>query len=391
MLMHTRGHPRDDARERDGADRQAGARLLRRRVGRGQLRHRRLRAHHGPQRPGAVLGARPRRRLRASCSPTTSTPTSRRASASRAAPRRPTRSTATSAPRRTTAPGSDLRRVGDIFSDATNPGRKKPFDIRSVMRAVIDADHRAARALGRRCATPRSPSSGTPTSAAGRSRCSGIESRPLPRHGVVPADGPEQWTSGTLFPLRVEEDRPRDQRRQRAPAAGRARQPRRASTARPSRCAGCSSSTAPRSAARSSTSTARSSFCVISRYHGGAFVVFSQRLNDEPRDDRARGRARLGDRRRAGRRGRVRARRRRRARAPTQRIARARRAHRGAPRAPSAQRLRAERADALDRGAVGEAAASWRREFDAVHSVERAVEVGSVEPIVIAAPRCAPT
>ena len=58
------GHPRDDAGERDGADRQAGARLLRRRVGRGQLRHRRLRARHGPERPGAVLGARPRRRLR---------------------------------------------------------------------------------------------------------------------------------------------------------------------------------------------------------------------------------------------------------------------------------------------------------------------------------------
>ena len=39
------------------------------------------------------------------------------------------------------APGSDLARVGDVFSDAANPGRKKPFDIRSVMGAVIDADH----------------------------------------------------------------------------------------------------------------------------------------------------------------------------------------------------------------------------------------------------------
>ena len=29
----------------------------------------------------------------------------------------------------------------------------------------------------------------------------GIESRPVPRHGPVPADGPDQWTSGTLFPL----------------------------------------------------------------------------------------------------------------------------------------------------------------------------------------------
>ena len=41
-------HPRDDPGERDGAHRQAGARLLRRRVRGGQLRHRRLRADHGP-------------------------------------------------------------------------------------------------------------------------------------------------------------------------------------------------------------------------------------------------------------------------------------------------------------------------------------------------------
>src|SRR6185312_1180354 len=28
----------------------------------------------------------------------------------------------------------------------------------------------------------------------------GMESRQLPRLGFVPADGPDQWTSGTLFP-----------------------------------------------------------------------------------------------------------------------------------------------------------------------------------------------
>ena len=64
----------------------------------------------------------------ASCWPTTSTPTWRPASASRAAPtRRP--GTATSGPPHA-APGRTWRRVGDVFSDATNPGRKKPFDIR---------------------------------------------------------------------------------------------------------------------------------------------------------------------------------------------------------------------------------------------------------------------
>ena len=51
------GHPCHDARQRHGAHRQAGARLLRRRVGRGQLRHRRLRPGDGAQRSGPVLGA----------------------------------------------------------------------------------------------------------------------------------------------------------------------------------------------------------------------------------------------------------------------------------------------------------------------------------------------
>ena len=63
MLMHTQGHPRHAARERDGADRQGRARLLGWRVGRRQRRHRRLRADHGPERAGAVLRPRPRRRL----------------------------------------------------------------------------------------------------------------------------------------------------------------------------------------------------------------------------------------------------------------------------------------------------------------------------------------
>ena len=31
--------------------------------------------------------------------------------------------------------------VGEVFSEDTNPGRKKPFDIRSIMRAVADQDH----------------------------------------------------------------------------------------------------------------------------------------------------------------------------------------------------------------------------------------------------------
>ena len=56
-------HADHDAGGRDGAHRQDGARLLRLGVGRGQHRDRRLRAHHGAERPGAVLGAGPARRV----------------------------------------------------------------------------------------------------------------------------------------------------------------------------------------------------------------------------------------------------------------------------------------------------------------------------------------
>ena len=36
--------------------------------------------------------------------------------------------------------GSDMATVGDIFSGTHNRERKKPFDMRSVMRAVADTD-----------------------------------------------------------------------------------------------------------------------------------------------------------------------------------------------------------------------------------------------------------
>ena len=59
MLMHTRGILVMTPGERHGADGQAGDRLLRRCVRRGQLRHRRLRPGDGTERRGAVLGAQP--------------------------------------------------------------------------------------------------------------------------------------------------------------------------------------------------------------------------------------------------------------------------------------------------------------------------------------------
>ena len=55
------GHPGDDAGQRHGADREDVAGLLRRCLGGGQLRPRRLRPGDGPERRGAVLGAEPHR------------------------------------------------------------------------------------------------------------------------------------------------------------------------------------------------------------------------------------------------------------------------------------------------------------------------------------------
>jgi acetyl-CoA carboxylase carboxyltransferase component len=89
--------------------------------------------------------------------------------------------------------------VGDVFSDEKNPGRKKPFDIRRVMSAVVDQDHQPLeRWYGMRDAEVAVV---WDASLGGYPVCLlGLESRPLPRFGSVPADGPPVWTAGTLFP-----------------------------------------------------------------------------------------------------------------------------------------------------------------------------------------------
>ena len=87
----------------------------------------------------------------------------------------------------------------------------------------------------------------------------GIESRHIARRGFLPADGPDQFTAGTLFP-QSSARRPRG-RSTRRPATGRwwCWRTCPGSTAHRSRCATSSWSTAPRSAGPSSISTARSS------------------------------------------------------------------------------------------------------------------------------------
>ena len=153
-------------------------------------------------------------------------------------------------------PISDFTTVGDIFSEDANPERKKPFDIRTVMRAVVDQDHEvlerwAGMADADTTVVLDAHLGGYPVTVLG------IESRPIPRRGGCPPTAP---TSGP--PARCSRCR-----RRRPP--GRSTRPAAtarwscwrtcpASTARRSRCARCSSSTAPRSAGPSSTSTARS-------------------------------------------------------------------------------------------------------------------------------------
>ncbi|MGI8623685.1 MAG: carboxyl transferase domain-containing protein, partial [Solirubrobacteraceae bacterium] len=176
------------------------------------------------------------------------------------------------------APTSDFRSVGDIFSQETNPERKKPFDIRTVMRAVADQDHPplerwAAMAGAESAVVFDAHLGGQPVTMLG------IESRPLPRRGFLPADGPDQWTAGTLFPRSSKKV---------------ARALNAASGNRPAvvlaNLSGFDGS--PESLRNLQLEYGAEIgravvnfdgpivFCVVSRYHGGAFVVFSGTLND---------------------------------------------------------------------------------------------------------------
>jgi len=132
------------------------------------------------------------------CSRTTSTPTSRRERFPRPAPTTdPVDRDIADSPH--AGPGTDFTQLGQIFAADSNRERKKPFDIRSLLRGAADADHPP---LERWVDMHDADSvvvfdahlGGQPVSLLG------IESRPLPRHGTPPVDGPSQWTAGTLFP-----------------------------------------------------------------------------------------------------------------------------------------------------------------------------------------------
>lgn len=177
-----------------------------------------------------------------------------------------------------THPSSDFTTVGDIFSAEKNPDRKKPYDIRTVIRSVVDQDHRvlerwADMADAETSVVVDAHLGGNPVSVIG------IESRAVPRTGQYPTDGPDQWTAGTLFPRSSKKT---------------ARAINAASGNRPlvvlANLSGFDGS--PESmrewqlefGAEIGRAVVNFDgpivFCLVTRYHGGAFVVFSGKLNE---------------------------------------------------------------------------------------------------------------
>ena len=168
--------------------------------------------------------------------------------------------------------------VGQIFSPEHNPDRKKAFDIRTVIAAVCDADHpRTERWAGMADADTAVV---IDARIGGRSvAVLGIESHPVGRVGFPPTDGPDTYTGGTLFPKSSKKA---------------ARAINAASGNRPlvvlANLSGFDGS--PESMRKLQLEYGAEIgraivnflgpivFVVISRYHGGAFVVFSKQLNE---------------------------------------------------------------------------------------------------------------
>ena len=278
-------------------------------------------------------------------------------------------------------PSSDFTTVGDVFSDATNKDRKKPFDIRTVMRSVVDQDHPVLERWADMADADTSVVfdahiGGIPVSVIG------IESRVIPRKGWCPADGPDQWTSGTLFPQS-------SKKTARAINAARGNRP----LVVLANLSGFDGS--PESLRNIQLENGAEIgraivnfdgpivFCVVSRYHGGAFVVFSNALNENMEVLAVEGSfsSVIGG-------------------APAAAVVFTRDVNARTAADPAVRELEAQLAASTDASAsarlrvkladtrtavrsdkLGEVAA----EFEAVHNVERARQVGSVHQIIPAA------
>jgi acetyl/propionyl-CoA carboxylase alpha subunit/acetyl-CoA carboxylase carboxyltransferase component len=267
--------------------------------------------------------------------------------------------------------------VGEIFDDRTNPDRKKPFAIRAVMRAVMDQDSSfLERFLGMRHGESAVI---WDTHLGGIAVCMiGVESKPTRRRGRVPMDGPDTWTGGTLFPQSSKKV---------------ARALNSASGQRPvvvlANLSGFDGS--PESLRKlqleSGAEIGRAVvnfqgpiiFVVIGRYHGGAYVVFSKRLNENLRSIALQGTfaSVIGG-------------------APAAAVVFPRDVRQRVERDPRVEGLRRdlrscpqvdrpllrEQLERLLTDVTLEKQGEVAQEFDAIHTVERAVQVGSLDHIV---------
>jgi acetyl-CoA carboxylase carboxyltransferase component len=276
-------------------------------------------------------------------------------------------------------PDCDFTVVGDVFSAEKNPERKKPFDVRSVMRSVTDQDSEPLERWERWRGGENSVV--WDARVGGISVCMlGLESRPIARRGFVPADGPPSWTSGTLFPQASRKT---------------ARAVTSASGNRPlvvlANLSGFDGS--PESMrhwqleygaeiGRAVTNfKGPIVFVVISRYHGGAFVVFSKALNPQMEVVAVEGSyaSVIGGAPAAATvfarevRGRVEA---------DPRVVAAKKMLAGTTGAEATERRArlAEITEQVRSEKLGEAAG----EFDAVHTIDRALAMGSVDRIISA-------
>ncbi len=266
--------------------------------------------------------------------------------------------------------GVDFRTVGDIFSPTANPDRKKPFDIRTLIRAVVDQDHPTLERWPEMAEAEMAVVCDARIGGHGVTVI-GIESRPLPRHGDTPADGPAQWSAGTLFPLSSKKV---------------ARAINAASGDRPvvvlANLSGFDGS--PESLRRlqleygAEIGRAIVNFdgpiimCVVSRYHGGAFVVFSAMLNDRMEVLAVEGSfaSVIGG-------------------APAAAVVFTRDVDERTGLDPRVRALEEGGASPAEIAAVREEVRTEKlgdvaAEFDAVHSVQRALDVGSVHRIIAA-------
>ncbi|AEA23811.1 Biotin carboxylase., Propionyl-CoA carboxylase [Pseudonocardia dioxanivorans CB1190] len=277
--------------------------------------------------------------------------------------------------------GCEFTRLGEVFAPATNRERKKPFDIRSLLRGVADADHPTLE----RWADMHDAESvvvldahlgGQPVALLG------IESRPLARRGLSPVDGPSQWTAGTLFPRS-------SKKMARAINAASGNRPvvvlanLSGFDGSPESLRGLQLEYGAEIGRAVVNFDGPIVFCVVSRYHGGAFVVFSKTLNDNMEVAAIEGSyaSVLGG-------------------APAAAVVFSGEVNRRTAADPAVAALEAALAEAVETGVQTEVArlrselAQTRaqvrsvqlgqvaEEFDAKHSIERAQQVGSVDRIV---------